>query len=65
MGSGGIWLVLGEAQVERAAALQGLSPQGTPTSWPQALQSERRRCEARSVRTILCLVFPSPIPTGG
>lgn len=38
-GLGGVQLVLGEAQVEGAAALQGPPSLGTPTSWAQALRS--------------------------
>lgn len=47
MGVGWNLARFGGGPVEGAAALRGLSPRGTPTSWTRALQSELRGWEVR------------------
>ena len=62
---GGVWLVLGEAQVKGAVALPGLTPPGTLTSGIRALPSEQGGGGWRHAgMTTSCSAFPSLIPTG-
>lgn len=58
-----MWLVLGEAQVKGAVALQGLTPLGTLPSGTRALPSEQGGGGWRHAgMTTLCSAFPSLSP---